>query len=402
MRVVHINCVYAIGSTGKIVEDLSKYSVLHGDEVLVLYGRQGKNLTSNVVKVSSEFEAKVHSLMSRLSGLDFSFSPFATKKVIDILSLYKPDVVHLHCLNGHFVNVYKLIKYLKRQNIPTVLTLHAEIMHTAGCEHAYDCTKWITGCFDCSKIKGRLTHFIRDDSKLAYRKMKEAFTGFDNLTVVSVSDWLSNRARQSAIFKHCNASFTTIENGLDLKSFHLLQKAENPLIEKYNNKSPIILHVTPNFLHPLKGGKYVLELAKVHPEWFFIIVGYNGNEILPSNVIAIKHTQSKEELACYYNIADITLLTSKRETFSMVCAESLACGTPVVGFKAGGPESVFIGSFAKFVDFGDIKVLGDTIREMINNNPNIDTDLIRKRFSAEKMAEKYNSIYNEIIKNIRK
>lgn len=398
MRILQINCVYAIGSTGKIVEDISNYCISNGDEVLILYGRQGKNTTSNVIKVSSEVEAKIHSIMSRLTGLDFAFSPFATQKAIDIIKSFRPDVVHLHCLNGHFVNVYHIVKFLSQEQIPTVLTLHAEIMHTAGCEHAYECMRWVEGCYGCNRIKGKLTHFFRDDAKYAYRKMQCAFDGFKNLTIVGVSDWLTNRAKQSAIFNNCDAKFITVENGLDLEAFHPVSLQDNPLIKHFNSVRPIILHVTPNFRHSLKGGKYVLELAKKHSDWTFVIVGYNGDGVLPSNVVAISHTQNKEELSWYYNIASLTLLTSKRETFSMVCAESLACGTPIVGFEAGGPESVFIGNFAKFVEYGDVKALDDAMNEMIVRNPNIDTAFIHNKFAAKEMATKYSVVYKEMSK----
>lgn len=398
MRILQINCVYAIGSTGKIVEDISKFCVSNGDKVLILYGRQGKNITSNVVKVSSEVEAKIHSVISKLIGLDFAYSPIATQKTIKIIKCFRPDVVHLHCLNGHFVNVYKLVEMLKQEQIPTVLTLHAEIMHTAGCEHAYECMKWVEGCHDCNRIRGKFTHFFRDDAKYAYKKMQRAFEGFKNLTVVSVSSWLMNRAKQSAIFANCGAKFVTIENGLDLDAFHPISLQDNPLFRRYNTSKPIVLHVTPNFQHPLKGGKYVLELAKIHRDWTFVIVGYNGNGELPSNVKAISHTQNKEELSWYYNIASLTLLTSKRETFSMVCAESLACGTPVVGFEAGGPESVFIGNFVKFVEYGNVMELSNAMNEMIICNPRVDADLIRKKFAAEEMTNKYCTVYKELSK----
>ena len=73
MKILQINCVYAIGSTGKIVEDISNFCTSNGDEVLILYGRQGKNIVHNVIKVSSEFEAKIHAVLSRMTGLDFSY-----------------------------------------------------------------------------------------------------------------------------------------------------------------------------------------------------------------------------------------------------------------------------------------------------------------------------------------
>lgn len=396
MRILQINCVYAYGSTGKIVEDVSNYCLSKGDEVLVLYGRQGKNMDSNVIKVSSEIEAKLHSVLTRLTGIDFGYSPLATYRTIREIRRFNPNVVHLHCLNGHFINVFRLVEYLKKSKIPTVLTLHAEIMHTAGCEHAYDCTKWVNGCYDCDRIKGKLTHYFRDDAKYAYRKMQKAFDDFRNLTVVSVSDWLSNRAKQSSIFRNCDANFITIENGLDLEFFHPLSLQDNPLIKNFDTSRPIILHVTPSFLHPLKGGKYVLKLAKRHPEWSFVIVGYDGDSELPVNVNTISHTQSKEELSWYYNIASITLLTSKRETFSMVCAESLASGTPVVGFEAGGPESVFVGNFAKFVENGNIEALEKAVKGMLKDMPNVDTTLIHQKFTSTRMAERYRNCYYNV------
>ncbi|WP_455643790.1 glycosyltransferase [Parabacteroides sp.] len=398
MKILQINCVYAIGSTGKIVEDISHFCTTNGDEVLILYGRQGKNIVHNVIKVSSEFEAKIHSVLSRMTGLDFSYSPLATKKAIKAIEEFKPEIVHLHCLNGHFINVYDLIKYLKSKDIPTILTLHAEIMHTAGCEHAFDCMKWIEECHNCEKIKGKLTCYFRDDAKYAYHKMQKSFDGFNNLTIVSVSDWLTNRAKLSTIFKHTNAKFITIENGLDLLSFHPVALLDNPLKNHIDHSKPIILYVTPNFLHPLKGGKYVIELARRNPKWNFIIVGYNGNGKLPENVIPISHIQSKEELSWYYNIASLTLLTSKRETFSMVCAESLACGTPIVGFEAGGPESVFVGNFVKFVKFGDVNALEKAVKGMLTQKVDIDSSLIHKRFTANRMAEAYRKLYKQIKK----
>ncbi len=396
MRILHINSEYAVGSTGKIVEDIKHYCEGKGDDVLALYGRHA-NTVPGAIKVSTELEAKIHSVFSRLTGLDFGFSPLATAKAISVIDKFCPDVVHLHCLNGHFINVFRLLEYLKKEEIPTVLTLHAEIMHTAGCEHAFECQKWIDGCYGCDRVRGCLTHFFRDDARYAYQKMENAFSGFRDLTVVGVSDWLVNRAEQSAIFKSCPAEFETIENGLDLKAFHPVDRNANPLMGAVDSNKPIILHVTPNFNHPLKGGTYVLKLAERHPEWSFVIVGYNGDSFLSENVTAVSHTQNKKELADYYSLASLTLLTSKRETFSMVCAESLACGTPIVGFKAGGPESVFVGDYAKFVEYDDIKMLENAIEDTLKNPPTIDSNEICVRFSSERMAERYRECYQKTI-----
>jgi len=50
----------------------------------------------------------------------------------------------------------------------------------------------------------------------------------------------------------------------------------------------------------------------------------------------------------------------------MVCAESLSCGTPVVGFQAGAPEIISIKRFSEFVPQGDIDALKDVVRNWLS------------------------------------
>ncbi len=397
MKVLQINCVYKSGSTGKIVHDIHTGLVGKGHKSVVCYGRGREIGEDGIYKVSSEIEAKVHSVLGRLFGVMFGFSPIATARTIGIIKKEKPDVVHLHCLNGNFINVYRLLNFLKKAKIKTVLTLHAEIMHTAGCEHAMDCEKWKTECNNCAKVRGKISRFFRDDAKYCYNKMKRAFSGFENLTVVGVSEWLTERGKMSSVFPE--VKFNTVHNGIDTETFFYTEHKE--LREKLNipKDKKIILHVTPNFNHPIKGGKYVLELAEKMPEHQFIIVGFNGDKnVLPGNVMPISHTKDKNELAKIYSMADVTLLTSKRETFSMVLAESLCCGTPVAGFEAGAPETITIPEYSAFVKQGDIEALTKAVSEMAGAN--FDCEKISKnaidKYDKKTMAGNYISCYEQV------
>lgn len=340
MKVMQINLVYRWGSTGKIVADLHDELLERNHESVVCYGRRKRPDEPRVYKVSSELEAKIHSVLSRLFGVDFGFSPIATVRLLHVIRLEKPDVVHLHCLNGHFVNAYSLIKYLKKKHIPTVLTLHAEIMHTAGCEHAMECDKWRTECHDCPHIRGKLSHFVRDDARHCFRRMKKAFEGFENLMVVGVSEWLTERAKCSPIMG--DFQYRTIHNGINTEVF--CRRDPSLLRSKLGipPEKKIILHVTPNFHHTIKGGTYVLELARRMPQHQFIIVGFNGNyDDLPPNVMGIAHTQNQIELAEFYSMADCYICTSLRESLPTVCLEATSCGCKVVAFHtAGVPESI--------------------------------------------------------------
>lgn len=390
MNIVQINCVYNTGSTGKIVKDLHYAFTKKGHKSYVLYGRGKKSHDSNVFKISSEFEAKIHSLFSKLFGVDFGYSCFSTKRAIRLIKKLKPDIVHLHCLNGHFINVYQLICFLKKSGIKTVLTIHAEIMHTAGCEHAVNCEKWIDGCYDCTKIKGLFSRFFRDDAKRCYALMKNAFKDFNRMVVVGVSNWLTNRALKSSIFHNCK--FATVFNGLDTGVFKYKNEIEPSLEPHYKG---IILHVTPNFNHPLKGGVFMIELAKHMQDYKFIVIGSNVHGDLPPNVCSIGKIMNQDCLANYYSSSNVTLLTSLRETFSMVVAESLCCGTPVVGFEAGGPESISLKEYSEFVKYGDLSMLEAAIRHLLEKK--FDRKQIsvqaQNKYSKENMANSYLLLY---------
>lgn len=401
MKILQVNCVYNYGSTGKIVATLHDYYQKFGEEAYVCYGRGDVSADRSVKKVSSEMEAYAHSVKSRLFGVDFGYSPLATRKTIDFIHRNNIELVHLHCLNGHFINVYKLIAYLKEKHIPTVLTLHAELMHTAGCEHAFDCMKWQTECYDCSSIHGLISSYFRDDARYCFRRLKQVYEDFDNMIVVGVSEWLTNRACLSAIFNFTDTSFRTVYNGVNTRVFHRYK--ESLLIDRKDfakDEEKIVLHVTPNFNHPIKGGQYVLELAKRMPECRFIIVGFNSDaNILPPNVVGISHMKNQEELAKFYTMADVTLLTSKRETFSMVCAESLCCGTPIVGFNAGGPESITLPEYSAFVDYGNVDVLYYKVKEQlarVYDHSEIEKVALQK-YSMNTMCKGYLNLYKELV-----
>src|SRR5690606_32654348 len=112
-------------------------------------------------------------------------------------------------------------------------------------------------------------------------------------------------------------------------------------------------HVTSGPSNPLKGFDTVLNMSKHLQDCIFLIIGLDkqNNYDLPKNCISIGKIYDQVKLSEFYSLADLTLLTSKKETFSMIVAESLSCGTPVVGYKAGGPESITIEKYSEFVEF---------------------------------------------------
>lgn len=401
MKILQVNCVYKKGSTGKITYDIHSELLKQGTESVVCYGRGEKINEPHVYKTCGEVYSKINHLLSELTGVMYGGCFFSTNKLIKIIKKEKPDVVHLQCINGYFVNIYRLVSWLKKHDIKTVLTLHAEFMYTANCGHALDCDKWQTGCGHCPRLKQETKSFFIDGTHKSWMKMKKAFDGFnDNLIVTSVSPWLMERAKLSPILN--DKKHEVVLNGVNTDVFHFYDTAELRSQMGLNGVK-VIFHATPSFddnINNIKGGYYVLKLAEkmLDENVKFVVAGdYPDGLKVPSNVILLGKVADQELLAKYYSMADVTLLTSKKETFSMVTAESLCCGTPVVGFKAGAPEQIAIPEYSSFVDFGDLESLHEEMKKFLAESfLKIDIALTSNcKYAKQTMTENYLKIYEE-------
>ena len=386
MKILQVNCVYGNGSTGKIVRDIHHGLLNSGFESVVCYGRGIKSEEAHTVKTCSELTGKLNNLWSRVTGLMYGGCYLPTRRLLRIIEAEKPDLVHLHCINGYFVNIYRLVQWLKERQIKTVLTLHAEFMHTANCGHALDCEKWRTGCGNCPRLRQETRSWVLDNTALSHQKMKAAFDGFNqNLHVVSVSPWLVERAQQSPIL--AGKQHSVIFNGIDTSVFSACDTAD--LREKYGlQDEKIIFHATADFTDDpqnIKGGYYLLRLAErmAKDNVKIFVAGQHPKDLqVPDNVILLGKIMDQKLLAKYYAMADLTVLTSRKETFSMVTAESLCCGTAVAGFEAGAPEKIALGEYSMFSSWSDVDALEKNVRLMLERSAD------RKQI-AKKAAEKY-------------
>ena len=403
MKVLQVNSVYPLWSTGKITHDIHTVLLQKQHQSIVCYGRGPLIEADGVYKICNERLSRINRAWSRISGIMYGGHLYSTCKLIRIIQREKPDVVHLQCINNAFVNIYRLITYLNKHKIKTVLTLHAEFMYTANCGHALECERWKTGCGKCPRLKQETRSVGIDATAYSWYRMKKAFQGFDeNLIVVSVSPWLKDRAAQSPILQE--KRHEVVYNGLDTTVFHYWGETNIRQQLGMSNHEKMIFHVTPNFTdNPLnlKGGIYVIELAKRMPDIKFVVAGptFGPSPQVPDNMIVLGPVEDSTYLSQLYSSADITILTSKKETFSMVCAESLSCGTPIVGFKAGAPEQISLSNYSKFVEHGDMEALQSTVEDFLNIK--FDRQEISNAacatYAKEVMAENYIRKYQQLL-----
>ncbi len=377
MKILQINNVYGEQSTGKLTRQLHLGLLERGHEALVVYGRGVGMQEQGVRRLCPEWYGKLNSALCRITGLKYGGCLLSTWRLQGIIRREKPDVVHLQCINGNFVNIYRLVRWLNRHRIPTVNSLHAEFMYTANCGYAFECDRWMTGCGGCPRPKKVTKNPFFDRTAVSFRKMRRAFEGFETCINCPVSDWTEERGKKSPILM--GMPFRTVYNGVDTEIFHRREAIPEP--------GMTVLHVTACFSaqpDQIKGGRYLIELARRMPEVTFLVAG-RAEQIddLPANIRLLGVVRDQKALAEHYRNARAMVLVSKKETFSMPCAESLCCGTPIVGFKAGAPEQISMGAYSDFVEFGDVDALEKQLRRWLSAQPD-----------REKIAREAEKIYS--------
>ena len=330
MKVLFINSVYGRGSTGRIVSELGKAVEERGGEYKVAYGRGEKINDEHCYYIGNKINVYTHALLSRITDKAGFYSKSATKKLIRFIREYNPDIIHLHNLHGYYINVEILFKYLKEAFKGKVFwTLHDCWAFTGHCVHytCAKCNKWQIQCSNCPEKGNYPASFLKDNSSSNYNRKKDCFSGISNMTVITVSQWLKCEVERSFL-KHYPV--ICIHNGIDCEKFH---PAESDIKEKLGivNKKMILL--VSDGWNDRKGWNKFLGVAEIAPlDWCFVIVGVTKDQIstLPSNAIGYERIWEQEELIKLYSAADVFFNPSIEETFGLVTAEAMACGTPAL------------------------------------------------------------------------
>ena len=398
MRVLQINAVYEYSSTGRTTTELHKYLLSKGIESFVA----ANNVENSdcFIKLSSKISMRLHSLLSHITGKQGYFSYLSTKRLLKKMDVIRPEVVHLRVLHSNCINLPLLLRYLAKHKIPTVLTLHDCWYFTGHCCYFTDsgCEKWKIGCGSCCDLKTWNSSWIFDNSKENLADKKKLFEAIPKVAVIGVSDWVTGLINES-ILKD-SYIIKRVYNWIDLSKFY---PHNTDLRKKLNvEKDFIVLGVSQNWVSA-KGIEDIKELAKLRPNYKFLLVGHVFAESfpLPQNIITVGVVSSIQELSDYYATADAFINPSIRETFGKVTIESMACGTPVVAYGLTAiPELINdkTGFVCEYRDYDSMINGLDTIYKKGKiSYSQACIDFVKSNFEQNKLMNDYVQLYNELI-----
>lgn len=401
MKVLQINSVCGLGSTGRIATDIASKLIDNSIESYIAYGRDTSIDNDHTLRIGSKLDYYVHGGLTRLFDTHALLgSRRATNRFIKQIKNMDPDVIHLHNLHGYYINIKVLFEYLKETRKPVVWTLHDCWSFTGHCAYfSYaQCEKWMDECHRCPQKKAYPASAFLDNSQRNYNIKKDLFTSLENMTIVTPSQWLADLVGKSFLSKY---PIKVINNGIDIDVFKPI--AGENVRGKYKLEDRFIILGVASIWDKRKGLSYFIELSKlVDDNCVIVMVGLDGKQIsdLPLNIIGIKRTSDINELAQIYSAADVFVNPSVEETFGLVTAEALACGTPAIVFDSTPGVEIVVSGCGYVAEIGnlyDVKKFIDTVRS--NGKDSYSEKCVRRardNFQKNDRFYEYIKLYNEV------
>ena len=320
--------------------------------------------------------------------------------VIDTINEIAPDIVHLHWICAAMIKLEDLSKI----NAPIVWSLHDMWAFTGGCHYDEGCQAYEQNCGNCVVLGSNKEY---DLSRKVYHRKEKVFAQIDHMTIVGLSRWLSDCAKKSSLLKDKN--HICLPNPIDTNLFKSFNKQKaRELWSLPKDKQLVLFGAMGATSDPRKGFKELNEALSNLTDSNIELVVFGSSEPEVSQNFGLKtHYMGKLaddiSLITLYNAVDVVVVSSLQENLSNVIMESLACGTPVVGFDIGGNSDMIehkkTGYLVKAFEIDDFA----TGIQWILNSDNYEElcqyarAKVLKDFDSAVVATKYIELYKEIL-----
>lgn len=419
MKVLQVNAVNALSSTGRIVSELASGLEARGHESRVAYSYGPPPRCGYAI--GTKGEKLLHALGSRVFGKQAYFSKRGTRGLVRYIETESPDIVHLHNLHGNYINLEMLLTYLADNDVATVLTLHDCWFFTGKCCYysSDGCNRWLTGCGSCPRLaKDNRSWFVDATAQMLSDKAR-LYARIPRLAVIGVSDWITAEAERSILSSA--RILRRIYNWVDLDIFkptetmglreHLGLQGKFVILgvaSRWTGAGASADKGLADFIE-LGNQLRIQELAEVSvgaadseplAAQIVLVGALDRKTSLPANIRHVDEIDDMYGLAGYYAAADVFLNLSREETFGKVTAEALACGTPAIAYRStANPELIGEGC-GYVVEPGDLTQVLRYVRKVNErtktNYASTCREFARRNFAKEDRIDDHIRLYEEL------
>lgn len=331
---------------------------------------------------------------NRSRSLCFFSTPDSTIKLKKQIQEF--DIINLHWIAG-FIDIKTMPIFFSGKKI--FWTLHDMNPFTGGCHYAQDCTRYENTCHDCPQLGPGSKDIVNH----AWNIKKENYRHLD-LTVITPSKWLGNCSRNSALLGRF--SQYVVPNGLDLEDYQPIDRLQARQTLGLPNDAKIVLFGASAIGDYRKGFDLFLEaitrLPSILKEVKIVLIAF-GHSVhldkinIPYKFIHLGHLNSTKQLRAAYSAADVFVISTREDNLPNTVLESLACGTPIVGFDLGGlPDLIEHQKTGYLAPFPDIDEMAKGIKWVLSHYGELRSYCRQKainEFSLDLQARRYRDLY---------
>lgn len=316
------------------------------------------------------------------------------------------DIIHLHWINQGMLSVQD-IRLLLNTGKPIVWTMHDLWPATGICHYPGTCLKYITQCESCPLTPKAIIDFSK---LITFRKQT---SGFNRITYVGCSRWIARQAAGSFLLR--KARISSIPNPIDTSVYYPSDKKQARIFYQLEENKIYLLFGAVKVSDTRKGAEYFREaceyLFRNNPELKdkieILLIGNASDEIktyFPYPVRGLGYLHTDNELRMAYAAATLFIIPSLEDNLPNTIMESMACGTPCVGFATGGiPEMIdhqingYVARYKSAEDLanGILYLLQDSVYSGCVTNC---VEKVNTCYTQQVVASNYISLYNKLIK----
>jgi len=313
------------------------------------------------------------------------------------------DLIHLHWAAG-FLDYSAFFEWLPK-GMPLVWTLHDMASFTGGCSYDLGCNKFTIRCGGCPQLG---SHSENDLTRRSWQRKQKCYSSVSlkSFHVVTPSRWLAEEVGRSSLL--AGMSRSRIANGLDLEVFQPRDRKVAREVLGIPLGAKVALFVSQDIHTPRKGFRVLTEaLMGIEPSEKMCLLSLGMGARPEFRRFAHVHIPLVSDdglLSLIYSAADIFVAPSLADNLPNTILESIACGTPVVAFNAGGmPDAVRPGVTGLLARAGDqedlraaiVHLLGDDQKRaaMSANCRRIALD----EYALNVQSEHYLALYEELL-----
>ena len=279
------------------------------------------------------------------------------------------QIIHLHWLSK-FIDYASFFESLPPGQ-PVVWTLHDMNAFTGGCHFSGGCDQYRSGCGNCPQLPSSHSN---DLSRGLFRIKQSAIENI-NLHIVAPSRWLIESAQSSLMFRSAR-SFSRIPYGINTEIYRPMDKREARARLGIDPDATVVCFGAMDVKSTRKGAAEMNEAFAAIADLPGSIGLVFGKGELPKStrptppIHSVGPIQGSLQQRTVFSAADVFVLPSLEDNLPLTGLEAMACGTPIVGFDAGGiPDYVRPGVSGSLAETGNSQDLGQKLRLMLRDRP---------------------------------